>query len=233
LIEGVKDAFLQMAPILLRQEDSMDEFLERVKEAKEKAKPRKFSQSWDFSINLRGLDLKKPENRINAEISLPEGRGKNLKVVIIADSLAAEARKAADLVITKEEIDEIAKNKKRLKKIANEYDRFLGETSLMPIIGKQFGMILGQRGKMAKPIPPKVKIEPFVEAARRTAKISLKESPVIHVSVGTEDMAEEKVVANMEAVFSFLKERLPKGKNNIKSAYIKLSMGPPVKIRVD
>lgn len=211
----------------------MSEFLDRVKEAKEKAKPRKFKQSWDFSINLRGLDLKKPENRINAEISLPEGRGKSLKVAIIADSLAAEARKAADLVITKEEIDEIAKNKKRLKKIANEYDRFLGETSLMPLIGKQFGMVLGQRGKMARPIPPKVKIEPFIEAARKTVKVVIKETPVIHVSVGTEDMDEEKVAANMETIFNFLKEKLPKGRNNIKSAYIKLSMGPPVKIRVD
>jgi len=211
----------------------MSEFLEKVKEAKEKAKPRKFNQSWDFSINLKGLDLKKPENRINAEIALPEGRGKDLKVAIIADSLAVEARKTADLVITKEEIEELAKNKKRFKKIAAEYDRFLGEVSLMPLIGKQFGMILGQRGKMPKPIPPKVKIEPFIEAARKTAKIALKETPVIHVSVGTDAMDEEKVAANMEAIFNFLKERLPKGKNNIKSAYIKLSMGPPVKVRVD
>lgn len=211
----------------------MSEFLERVKEAKAKAKPRKFTQSWDFSINLKGVDLKKPENRINAEISLPEGRGKSLKVAIIADSMAAEARKAADLVITKEEIDELVKNKKRLKKIANEYDRFLGEVSLMPLIGKQFGMVLGQKGKMPKPIPPKAKIETFIEAARRTAKISLKESPVIHVPVGTDSMEDEKVVANMEAVFNFLKERLPKGRNNIKSAYIKLSMGPAIKVRVD
>jgi large subunit ribosomal protein L1 len=211
----------------------MSEFLERIKEAKEKAKPRKFTQSWDFSVNLKGIDLKKPENRINAEITLPEGRGKSLKVAVIADSLAEEARKAADLVITKEEIDGLAKNRKGLKKIANEYDRFLGEVSLMPVIGKQFGMVLGQRGKMPKPIPPKAKIEPLIEAARRTAKITLKESPVIHVPVGTDSMEDDKVAANMEAVFSFLKERLPKGKNNMKSAYIKLSMGPAVKVRID
>ena len=211
----------------------MSEFLEKVKEAKAKAKPRKFTQSWDFSINLKGLDLKKPENRINAEISLPEGRGKDLKVAVIADSLAEEARRTANLVITKGEIEELARNKKRLKKIAAEYDRFLGEASLMPAIGKSFGMILGQRGKMPKPIPPKAKIEPFIESARRTAKITLRETPVIHVSVGTESMEEEKVAANMEAVFNFLKERLPKGKNNVKSAYIKLSMGPPVKVRTD
>jgi large subunit ribosomal protein L1 len=211
----------------------MNEFLEKVKEAKSKAKPRKFRQSWDFSINLKSIDLKKPENRINAEVLLPEGRGKSLKVAVIADSLAADARNAADLVITKEEIDEIAKNKKRLKKIANEYDRFLGEASLMPAVGKSFGMILGQRGKMPKPIPPKVKIEPLVEAARRTVKIALKDTPVIQVSVGTDDMPEESVAANMDAIFNLLKERLPKGKNNIRSAYIKLSMGPAVKIRTD
>jgi large subunit ribosomal protein L1 len=211
----------------------MSEFLEKLKEAKEKAKPRKFNQSWDFSINLKGLDLKKPENRINAEISLPEGRGKDLKVAVIADSLAEEARKTANLVITKAEIEELARNRKKLKRIAAEYDRFLGEASLMPAVGKSLGMILGQRGKMPKPIPPKAKIEPFIEAARRTAKISLRETPVIHVSVGMQSMEDEKVAANMEAVFNFLKERLPKGKNNMKSAYIKLSMGPPVKVRTD
>jgi len=211
----------------------MSEFLEKVKEARSKAKPRKFMQTWDFSVNVKNLDLKKPENRLNAEFVLPEGRGKDLKVAVIADSLAAEARKIADLVITKEEIEEIAKNRKRLKKIANDYDRFLGEASVMPMVGKSFGMVLGQKGKMPKPIPPKIRIEPLIEAARRTVKISLKESPVIHVSVGTDSMPDEKVAANAEAVFNFLKERLPKGRNNIKSAFIKLSMGSPAKIRVD
>jgi large subunit ribosomal protein L1 len=211
----------------------MSEFLEKVKEARSKAKPRKFIQTWDFSVNVKNMDLKKPENRINVEFVLPEGRGKNLKVAVIADSLAAEARKLADLVITKEEIEEIAKNRKRLKKIANDYDRFLGEASVMPMVGKSFGMVLGQKGKMPKPMPPKIKIEPLIEAARKTVKISLKESPVIHVSVGTDSMPDEKVAANAEAVFNFLKERLPKGNNNIRSAYIKLSMGQPVKIRTD
>ena len=211
----------------------MSEFLEKVKEARSKAKPRKFMQTWDFSVNVKNMDLKKPENRLNVEFVLPEGRGKDLKVAVIADSLAAEARKLADLVITKEEIEEIAKNRKRLKKIANDYDRFLGEASVMPMVGKSFGMVLGQKGKMPKPMPPKIKIESLIEAARKTVKISLKESPVIHVSVGTDSMPDEKVAANAEAVFNFLKERLPKGNNNIRSAYIKLSMGQPVKIRTD
>ena len=211
----------------------MSEFLGKIKEARSKARPRKFVQTWDLSVNIKNIDLKKPENRINAEFVLPEGRGKDLKVAVIADTLAAEARKIADLVIAKEEIEEIARNRKRLKSIAKEYDRFLGEASVMPLVGKSFGVVLGQRGKMPKPIPPKLRIEPIVEAARRTVKISLKESPVIHVSVGTDSMPDEKVAANTEAVFNFIKEKLPKGKSSIKSACIKLSMGPPVKIKVD
>jgi len=210
----------------------MRNILEKVKEAKENSKPRKFVQTWDFSINLKGLDLKKPENRFNVEFMLPEGRGKDQKVAFIVDTLESEAKKHADLVIKKSEIDSLAKNKKRLKKIANEYDWFFGEVSLMPIIGKSFGVILGPRGKVPKPIPPKVNIESFVQRAKRSIRLFVKESPVVHVPVGTDKMEEEKIAKNVEAVYNAVREKLPKGKTNIKSMFIKLTMGKPVKIDV-
>ena len=206
--------------------------LEKVKEAKEKSKPRGFVQTWDISVNLRGIDLKKPENRLNLEFVLPEGRGRENRVAVIADSLETEAKKSADLVIKKAEIASLVKNKKKLKKIANEYDFFLGEVSLMPLIGKSFGVVLGPRGKMPKPIPPKINIEPLVQRAKNTIKIVLKESPAIHTIVGTEDMPEEKVAKNAEAVFDFIADKLPKGRNNIKSVLIKLTMGKPVKLEI-
>ena len=71
----------------------MKDMLKKLKEAGESSKPRKFRQSWDLTINVKGLDLKKPENRFRFDFMLPEGRGKPLKVCVIADSLAAEARK--------------------------------------------------------------------------------------------------------------------------------------------
>jgi len=210
----------------------MRDILKKVKEAKENSKPRKFVQTWDFSINLKGLDLKKPENRFNVEFMLPEGRGKDQKVAFIVDTLESEAKKHADLVIKKSEIDSLAKNKKKLKKIANEYDWFFGEVSLMPIIGKSFGVILGPRGKVPKPIPPKVNIESFVQRAKRSIRLFVKESPVVHVPVGTDKMEEEKIAKNVEAVYNAVREKLPKGKTNIKSMFIKLTMGKPVKIDV-
>ena len=60
----------------------------------------------------------------------------------------------------------------------------------------------------------------------------LKETPVISVPVGIETMKDEDIATNIEAVFNAIKERLPKGQNNIKSVMLKLTMGRPVKIKV-
>ena len=85
---------------------------------------------------------------------------------------------------------------------------------------------------MPKPIPPKVQIEPFIKRAKNTVRITLRETPVVQVSVGSEDMDDGKLAENINAVIGFVKEKLPKGKNNIRSALVKLTMGKPVKIEV-
>jgi large subunit ribosomal protein L1 len=207
---------------------------EAIKSAAEKSKKRKFTQTWDLVISLKGVNLKKPENRFNLEFMLPGGRGKDVKVAVIADTLVKEAKENKDvgLVISRGEIESIASNKKKLKRIANEYDWFYGEASLMPLIGKSFGVVLGPRGKVPKPIPPKVNIEPFVKRAKNMVRISLKDTPVIHVPVGAETTAEADVEKNIKSVYNFVKEKLPKGENNIRSVYIKLTMGRPVKVDI-
>ncbi len=207
--------------------------VESVKLARENSKQRRFEQTWDLIINLRGLDLKKPENRFSTETILPKGRGKEPKVAVFADLMANEAKKFADLVITKKEIDSLAADKKKMKKIADSHDFFFGEAPLMPMIGKSLGTVLGPRGKVPKPIPPKGSIEPLLRASRRMVRVSLKEVPVIYVTVGAEKMKDEDVAENIQAVYNLVKERLPKGKNNIRSMLIKLTMGKPVKISLN
>ena len=203
-----------------------------IKKIKENSRKRKFTQSWDISIGLKGIDLRKPENRINAEFVLPEGRGKDQKIVVIADSLAADAKKHADLVVTKQQLEELIKNKKKIKKLADDYDRILCEAGLMAVVGKNMGAVLGPRGKVPKPIPPKADIAPFVQMARKTIRVSLRESPVIHLCVGTESMSEEHVANNVDSVLDFIKSKLPKGANNIKTAYLKLTMSKPEKLEI-
>lgn len=206
--------------------------MEKLKQVRESSKKRKFAQTWDLTVSLKNIDLKKPENRFSHELVLPGGKGKKNKVVVIADSLVKEAEGVADLVIKKDDIPEIAKNKKTIKKLANDYDWFFGEVTVMTLIGKSFGVVLGPRGKVPKPIPPKIKLEPFIERAKNLTRVSLKTSPVIHVVVGTEAMEDEKIAKNIEAVMNLVKEKLPKGINSIKSAQIKLTMSKPVKLEV-
>jgi large subunit ribosomal protein L1 len=210
----------------------MSELLGKIKEARANTKPRKFVQTWTLSFGLKNIDLKKPENRFSSDLSLPEGRGKKIRTVVIADSLAKEAKGAADYVISKDEIPGLVKNRKKLKKIVSDHDFFFGEAPLMPLIGKSFGTILGPKGKMPRPIPPNVKLAPFIEAFSRMVNVSLKSSPVIHVVVGSGDMDDEKVARNARAVFNLVKEKLPKGKNSIKSVHVKLTMGPALKVNV-
>lgn len=210
----------------------MKRFLQAIEKAKEKSPKRKFSQSWDMSIEFKGMDMKKPESKLNMEITLPEGRGKDIKIVFIADSLANDVTNLVDKVLTKQDIEKIAGKKKEIRKIASSYDYWLAEAPLMPLVGKALGMILAPRGKMPKPVPPKAKVDGIIELAKKTVHIKTKDTPVVHASVGTEKMEADKIASNALKIFNSVTEKLPKGRNNIKSVHIKLTMGKSVKVEL-
>ena len=194
-------------------------------------KKRKFKQSIDLVINIKGVDFNDPKNRIEEEILLPSGRGKDAKVALFASGeLALKAKGVADLIIKPEEIEDLAKDKKNFKKIAENHDFFIAEAPLMPVIGKSLGVILGPRGKMPKPVPPTVDIENMVKNLRKTIKIRSKGKKTFHAVVGTEDMEPEKIAKNIATVIKRLEEKLPNGRLNIESMYIKTSMGSAEKL---
>ena len=100
----------------------------------------------------------------------------------------------------------------------------------MPLIGKTLGQVLGPKGKMPKPLPPNANLKAFAEAAKKSVRIKLATTPVIHVPMGSDKMTDDQIANNINSLINFVKEKLPKGKNNIKSAYIKLTMGPAIKL---
>jgi len=205
---------------------------EKIKYLRDSAKKRKFEQTFDLIINLKNIDLKKPENRFSMEFRLPEGRGKKTKITFIADSYEKQARELADVVLTKADIAKMAKEKRKMKKLATETDFFLAETTLMAEIGKTLGPILAPRGKMPKPVPPKINIEGMVSAIRDSVRLSLKSSPVIQVPIGSEAMKDDAILKNLEAVYNTVVEKLPKSRANIRSVYLKLTTSRPVKLEV-
>ncbi len=206
--------------------------MEGIKKAKENSKKRNFSQSIDITILLKEVDLNNPQNRINEELVLPHGKGKSVKVSIIADGdLAMKARNFTDMIITKEKLKELQKNRRECKEIAKKYDFFIAQADMMPMVGKILGPVLGPRGKMAKPIPLTADLKPLFERYNRTVRIKMKDQPVISVSVGTEEMDDDKISENCEAVVGAIERKLEKGSYHIKNIFIKTTMGMPIRVK--
>lgn len=209
------------------------DFMKAIDEAKAKSKKRNFIQTVEMIINLRGVDFTKPVNRINIEVELPKGRGKKGKICVFAgDELLAEAQKSGALVIKKDEIEALGENKQRLKKIVKEYDFFIAQADLMPLIGKVLGQVMGPKGKLPKPVPGTAKLGGIIKKLQNIVQLRSKGKflPTLQVPIGTEEMEVADLSSNADAVFTALTDKLPARKANIKSIYFKTSMGPAIKV---
>ena len=208
--------------------------LNAVKEAKEKSEKRKFNQTVELVVNLREIDMKSPEAKIQEVVELPHiSPEKANKICVIAQGeLALKARKAeADHVIERAELESLAGKKKDLRKIANDYDFFIAEAPLMPLVGKTLGAVLGPRGKMPVAVPPQVDIASLIAKHRKTIVVRMRSQPIIWCRVGVESMKEEELADNIQAVLRVLEGKLKRGTKNIRNLYIKTAMGTPVKIK--
>lgn len=202
-----------------------------VQKALQSAKKRNFTETVELAINLVDVDLSIPKNRIQEDIILPNGRGKQIRVCVIGGGeLALKAKDVADRVITPEELGAFADDKKQAKKIANQTDYFIAEAPLMAQVGKRLGTVLGPRGKMPKPIPPGTDPAAMVDGLRKSVTVRTKDRKTFHVPVGTVDMDAEKIADNIDMILKRVALRLEKGDANIQSAYVKTSMGPSERI---
>jgi large subunit ribosomal protein L1 len=203
-----------------------------IKEAIEKAKPRKFIETVDMAVNLRNVDMRRPENRIDVIVTLPHGLGKPRTVGVFAKGdTALKAKEAgADVVLTPEDIDELAKNKREAKKLARRIDFFIAEAPLMPEIGRKLGPILGPRGKMPQPIPPLADPKPMIEKLRKSVKIRTRDKPIFHAPIGKRDMDVEKLAENALEILKVVENKYENPAQVIKSIYVKTTMGPAVRV---
>jgi large subunit ribosomal protein L1 len=206
--------------------------LEALKNVKAKSKKRKFTQAIELVINLQNIDPKKAENRIDEQVELPHNLGKETKICVIASGeMALKARKAgADLIIERDELGALMSDKTKQKALAKAYAFFIAEAPLMPLVGRSLGSVLGPRGKMPTPVPPNADIKDQIKKHRKKVRLRMRTQPVLHCRVGTEDMADEETVENIQAVVKAVETKLKRGFRNIRSIHLKATMSPPVKI---
>lgn len=204
-------------------------------ELREKSQKRNFSQTFDLIINLKDLDFKKPDQQVDFFAQLHYTTGHKVKVcAFVGPETKDSAEAACDKVILEDAFMQY-RDKKTVKKLAEEFDYFVAQANLMGKMAATFGRVLGSRGKMPNPkagcvVPPKANLKPLYEKLQKTVKISAKKDPIIHCAIGKETMPDEELIDNIKTIYDQLVHHLPKEKNNIKTVYLKLTMSAPVKL---
>ncbi len=206
--------------------------LEAVKTALEKAPKRKFSESIDITINLKNIDMAQPKNRIDETILLPNGTGENVGICVLGKGdIVTQAKDAkVNLILGPEEIERLGGAPREARKIAEQYRFFLAETGVMPQVGRFLGPRLGPRGRMPMPITGGTDIRPIVERLRNSVKIRTKDKTVFSTKVGSTAMKPEQVAENIETIVKRIESVLEQGPLNIRSIYVKTTMGPAVRL---
>lgn len=209
---------------------TVQQFAKMAKEAKEKAKKRGFTQSFELVVTLRDIDVKKQDLNMNEVVYLPKKMSKKPSVCVFAggDMALRAKRGGADRVIESEELDKKATDKRELRKMAKEYSFFLSETTLMSKIGKTFGPFLGPRGKMPMPLPPNAPVEGMIGRFVSAVRVRSRGQLAVACKVGDEGMSDGDVAENAAAIYSVIERKLPSGANNINKVMLKLTMAEPV-----
>ncbi|MDA8715853.1 50S ribosomal protein L1 [Candidatus Poseidoniales archaeon] len=205
-----------------------------IKEAIENAPERKFVESIDIQFTIKDVDLKNPTNRIKEEVRLPSGRGRDVRIAMFAAGEAAtRAREAGIHVITPPEIEDLGGNKGRAKKIGNQFDFFLSEVPHMGLIGRYLGTVLGPRGKMPRPVPPTLDPAAIATGLKTTVVVKSGDKMTFHSTIGTVGQTQEELLANAMEVYNRVVGRLERGAGNIRSLFIKTTMGPSTRVEVE
>ena len=197
------------------------------------APERKFVESVDISFTIKDVDLKNPNNRIKEEVRLPSGRGKEMKIAMFAAGEAATKAKSAGItVFTPQEIEDFGSKKGKAKKMANSFDFFLSEVPHMGLIGRYLGVVLGPRGKMPRPVPPTLDPAIIATGLQSTVVVKSADKMTFHVAIGTAKQSQEELSANAMEIYNRVISKLERGIGNIRSLYIKTSMGPAQRVEV-
>jgi len=196
-----------------------------------KAPKRKFAQAVDMIVVLQNVDFKIPANKVDLKVVLPAGRGKDVKVGVFGETDFLVKAKGADIKISDKEL---RKTPKEMRKVAEQADFFVAQTTLMVEIGKNWGKFLSTRGKMPQPMPPGSDPSPMITRLKSTAAVrSRGNSPQsLSCAVGTESMKDAEIAKNVMAVYSALMEKLPGKENNIRKIILKTTMGPSIKLQL-
>ena len=190
----------------------------------------KFDASVDVDVRL-GVDPRKSTEMVRGVVTLPNGSGRTLRVLVLCTpEKEAEAKEAgADMVGLDEYIEKI-------KGGWLEFDVVVTMPQVMGKIG-QLGRVLGPRGLMPNPKSGTVTME--IGRAVKEVKMGkidfrVDKFGIVHASVGRVSFEEEKLEENVrEFIQAVLRLRPATLKGTyVRSIYVSSTMGPGVALEV-
>ncbi|KCV71616.1 60S ribosomal protein L10a [Fonticula alba] len=211
---------------------SRENLLKNVNEVLEgsKTKQRKFTETIELQIGLKNYDPQK-DKRFSGTIRLPFAPRPQMTVCILADAAHQDQANEAGLPsMNIEDLRKLNRNKKQIKILAKSYDAFLSSESLIKQLPRILGPGLSKAGKFPAPVTNTDSLLAKVEETKCTIKFQLKKVLCLGVPIANITMEAEDIVQNIALAVNFLVSLLKKNWQNVKSLYIKSTMGKPVRV---
>ena len=189
----------------------------------------KFDESVEVHVKL-GVDSRHADQQVRGAIVLPNGTGKNVRVLAICKGDAAKDAEAAGA--------EFVGAEDMIQKIQNEnwmdFDVLITTPDMMGLVGR-LGRILGPRGLMPNPKAGTVTREigkAITEAKAGKIEYRLDKTNIIHCPIGKVSFGAEKLEENFNALLDAIVKAKPatsKGQY-IRSCVVAATMGPGVRV---
>lgn len=198
--------------------------------AKDPETKRNFNQTVELQIGLKNYDPQR-DKRFAGSIRLPNTPKPRMTVCILGDEVHCDQAKALGVDFrSADDLKKLNKDKKLVKKLAKSYDFFLASESIIKQIPRLLGPGLNKAGKFPTPLAHSESMKDKVEEMRATVKFQLKKVLCMGVAVGHVSMTEDELLSNIMMSVNFLVSLLKKNWQNVKSLYIKSTMGTPIRI---
>jgi len=141
-----------------------------------------------------------------------------------------EAKAKGIPFMSAEDLKKLNKQKKLVKKLAKKYDAFLASESLIKQIPRLLGPGLNKAGKFPTLLTHQDDMQAKINDLQATIKFQMKKVLCLNVAVGNVNMTEDELVQNIHLAVNFLVSLLKKHWQNVRSLYIKSTMGPPQRL---
>ena len=191
----------------------------------------KFDQTVELAMKL-GVDPKYADQMVRGSVVLPNGLGRELKVLVLAEGeyqkIAKEA--GADYVGGEDIINKIAKEE------WVDYDVVIATPEIMPKVAK-LGKILGPKGLMPNPKTGTVTTnlkQAIEEAKKGRVEFRVDKTGNIHMPVGKISFDEQKLLQNVYTAIDAVVKAKPSGAKGqyVRGIALSLTMSPSVKVDV-